>query len=273
MIARGLAEGTIALYTSAVKKFLAIYPQSSIRDVRNYSVQRLEHVTPIKVRNDQKALRSFFNFLEAEGLWLENPTKGLKLLKTKKVIRQAPEKEYVDKLLLAWQGEESRLKQRLFIVLFLDTGVRISEACTLQVRNIDLDQMEIRVLGKGGKERIVPISPVTAGLIREYMEKNPHVNKEGYLFPSNSRRGYQWRHNLEKSFRRLCKRLGIPRITPHMLRHYFATYALRNGAKLEVISKILGHSSIAITADVYRTVKQEEIKEEHQRYSPLSSHD
>jgi len=57
-----------------------------------------------------------------------------------------------------------------------------------------------------------------------------------------------------------------------MLRHYFATHALRNGAKLEVISKILGHSSVAITADVYRTVKQDEIREEHQKYSPLSGY-
>ena len=102
------------------------------------------------------------------------------------------------------------------------------------------------------------------------MEKNPQVQRGDYLFPSNSKRGYQWRHNLEKSFRRLCQRLDIPRITPHMLRHYFATYALRNGAKLEVISKILGHSSIAITADVYRTVRQEEVREEHKRFSPLA---
>ena len=176
----------------------------------------------------------------------------------------------MDMLLSAWQGEESRLKQRLLILLFVDTGIRISEAHTLTVKNVDLDQLEIRVLGKGGKERVVPISPVTADMIREYMENNPHIKKDGYLFPSNSAKGYQWRHNLEKSFRRLCDHLGIPRITPHMLRHYFATHALRNGAKLEIISKILGHSSIAITADVYRTVRQDEIKEEHRRFSPVA---
>ena len=100
LIARGLAEGTITLYTGTVKKFLSIYPQPSIRDVRNYSVQRLEKVTPTKVRNDQKALRSFFNFLEDKGLWLDNPTKRMQLLKTKKVTRQAPDKEHVDKLRL-----------------------------------------------------------------------------------------------------------------------------------------------------------------------------
>jgi len=272
MIARGLAEGTISLYTSTTNKFLDHYPMPTTRDVRNYSVMRLQQVTPTKVRNDQKALRSFFSFLEAEGLWLDNPTKGMQLLKVKRVIRQAPEKEHVDKLLGAWQGNDCRLKFRLFILLFLDTGIRILEACTLRVENINLDRLEIKVMGKGGKERIVPLSPVTGELIREYLERNPNVKKGGYLFPYNGEQGYQSKHNLERSFRRLCKRLGIPRITPHMLRHYFATHALRNGAKLEVISKILGHSSVAITADVYRTVKQDEIREEHQKYSPLSGY-
>jgi integrase/recombinase XerD len=270
MVARGLADGTIKLYTHTVNHFLEWYPLPTPRDVRNYSVMRLQKVTPTKVRNDQKALRSFFNFLEAEGLWLNNPTRGMQLLKAKGVIRQAPEKEHVDKLLTAWQGNDHRLKFRLFILLFVDTGIRILEACTLKVEDINLDRLEIKVMGKGGKERVVPISPVTAELIREYTQKNPHVRKGGYLFPYNGRDGYHSKHNLEKSFRRLCKRLGIPKITPHMLRHYFATYALRNGAKLEVISKILGHSSVAITVDVYRTVKQEEIQEEHKKYSPLA---
>jgi len=93
------------------------------RDVRNYSVQRLQEVTPTKVRNGQKALRSFFSFLEDEGLWLDNPTKGIQLLKVKRIIRQAPEKEHVDKLLGAWRGHDRRMKFRLFILLFADTAM------------------------------------------------------------------------------------------------------------------------------------------------------
>jgi integrase/recombinase XerD len=268
---RGLSEGTIELYSRTVRKLFEQYPAPSSRTIRAYLDDRLEFVTPTKVRNDQKALRSFFNFLEAEGLWFDNPVKGMQLLKTKKVIRQAPDKEHVDKLLRAWDGRERRLKFRLFILLFLDTGMRINEACTLRTENVNLERLEVKIMGKGGKERIVPISPVTADLIREYRQKNPNVKSDGYLFPYNGRNGYHSKHTLEKTFRRLCKRLGIPKITPHMLRHYFATYALRNGAKLEIVSRILGHSSVAITADVYRTVKQDEIQTEHRKYSPLAS--
>jgi len=113
MIAQGLAEGTITLYTRTIEMFLERYQMSTPRDVRNYSVQRLQKVTPTKVRNDQKALRSFFNFLEGEGLWLNNPTKGMQLLKVKRVIRQAPEKEHVDKLLTAWQGSETAIDKQM----------------------------------------------------------------------------------------------------------------------------------------------------------------
>ncbi|GAI54939.1 unnamed protein product, partial [marine sediment metagenome] len=81
---------------------------------------------------------------------------------------------------------------------------------------------------------------------------------------------YQGIRSVDKTFRRICKRLDIKPITPHGLRHYFATYAIKNGAKLELISKILGHASVGITADVYRTVKQDEIQAEHRKYSPLA---
>ena len=83
-------------------------------------------------------------------------------------------------------------------------------------------------------------------------------------------RQHRGTRSVDRTFRRLCKRLGIKPITPHGLRHYFATYALMNGAKLEIVSKILGHASIGITADVYRTVKQDEVQAEHAKYSPLA---
>jgi integrase/recombinase XerD len=277
MVARGLSKGTITMYLRSVKKFLELYPMPTSRDLRNYAVQRKETrydgkpggVSDSKIRNDQKSLRSFFNFLEGEGLWVDNPAKKLRLMKTDKVIRQAPDKENVDKLLDAWRGSQQRLEERLLILIFVDTGLRIREACSIELKNVDLKNSEIKVMGKGRKERIVPISPITKSLIQEYLDKVPGIRGGRYLFATGSLQGYKSIHNLDRTFRRLCKKLGIPRVTPHMLRHYFATYALKNGAKLEVISKILGHASVAITADVYRTVKQDEIKEEHRKYSPV----
>ena len=265
----GLSEGTIELYSRTVRKVLAQYPIPTSRDIRTYLSERLKQVSPIKVRNDQKSLRSFFNFLQDEGLWLANPVAKMKLLKVAKVIRKAPDKEDVDKLLDAWSGPSNagRMKDRLLIALLVDTGLRITEACSIKEENINLDELQIKVMGKGKKERIVPISPVIVDKIREYLEY--HRGTE-FLFPANNKLGYQGIRSIDKTFRRIFKRLDIKPITPHGLRHYFATYAIKNGAKLELISKILGHASVGITADVYRTVKQDEIQAEHRRYSPLA---
>ena len=282
MVARGLAEGTIKMYTRTVKRFLDRYPTPTSRDIRNYSVERLQKVSPTKVRNDQKAIRSYFSFAEAEGLWVNNPAKNLRLMKVAKVIRQAPDKAGVDKLLGAWAGSRQRMKDRLLIALLCDTGLRISEACSIKQENVDLKNLQVKVMGKGGRERIVPVSPVIVIKLREYLEtENPQGQ---YLFPASERpehikqkygeepqRPHWGTRSVDRTFRRLCKKLGIkPTITPHGLRHYFATYALKNGAKLEIVSKILGHASVGITADVYRTVKQDEIQAEHAKYSPLA---
>jgi site-specific recombinase XerD len=267
---RGLSPRTIRLYTTAVRQVFEHYPNPTSQTIRSYLADRLVAVSPTKVRNDQKGIKSFFNFLEEQGLWLDNPVKGMKLLRIAKVIRQAPDKEDVDKLLKAWHSSKRRLKERLFIALFADTGMRLTEACTILRQNVSIDRQEIKVLGKGKKERMLPISPAVVDLLQKYLASL--FSDSIYLFPARNKNGYQDTRIIDRVFARISKRLHIKKpITPHCLRHYFATYALRNGAKLEVISRILGHASVGITGDVYRTVKQDEIREEHMKFSPLST--
>ena len=269
---RGLSPRTVRLYTTAVRQVFKQYPDPTSQTIRAYLADRLVAVSPTKVRNDQKGIKSFFNFLEEQGLWLDNPVKGMKLLRIAKVIREAPDKEDVDKLLKAWSKSKRRLKERLFIALFADTGVRLTEACSILRQNVFIDRQEIKVLGKGKKERIVPISPAVVDLLKQYLDTL--YSDSPYLFPARNKNGFQDQRIIDRVFVRLCKRLHIKNpITPHCLRHYFATYALRNGAKLEVISRILGHASVGITGDVYRTVKQDEIRDEHTRFSPLAHSD
>jgi len=182
---RGLSPRTVKLYTCTIKKVFEQYPNTTNQTVRAYLADRLVKVSPTKVRNDQKALKSFFNFLEEQGLWLDNPVKGMKLLRVAKVIRQAPEKEDVDKLLKAWHSSKRRLKERLFIALFADTGIRLTEACSIQRQNVFIDRQEIKVLGKGKKERIVPVSPVVVDLLKQYLET---LYSDSVLHPLKSSR-------------------------------------------------------------------------------------
>ena len=98
------------------------------------------------------------------------------------------------------------------------------------------------------------------------MERHP--NKTPFVFPGETGTGHAHISNFEKTLRRACKRAGVEPFTPHGLRHFYATEMLRKGAKLEVVGRILGHSSIGITADIYRFVKTCEMHEEHLRFAP-----
>jgi len=269
---RGLADGTITLYSRTVRKLLEQYPVPTARDVRAYLASRLEMVkagklSEAKVRNDQKSLRSFFNFLEEQSLWLDNPVKTMRLMKIAKRIRGAPKAEDVERLLSAWQGSAQRERDRLLIALLVATGGRITEICSIRKENIDSQEQTIKIMGKGRKERKVPVPAVVVDQIRQYMGDE---GGEGYLFPANNKLGYQGTHSLEKTFRRLCRRLGIePAITPHQLRHFYASVMLKNGAKIQVVSRLLGHSSVAITDAVYTHIGEDEIKSEYKKYSPF----
>lgn len=191
----------------------------------------------------------------------------MKLMKVKKVIRQAPKEEDVHKLLSAWQGSQQRQRDRLLIALLVDTGARITEVCSIELEDVNLEEQTVKVMGKGGKERVIPISTPTVIQLREYIPRESPQGK--YLFPADNKLGYQGIRSLEKTFRRLCKRLGIKLISPHGLRYYCATTMLKNGARIEIVSRLLGHSSVAITDQVYVHIGEAEVKTEHEKFGPL----
>lgn len=107
---------------------------------------------------------------------------------------------------------------------------------------------------------------LTVDTLRGYMERRPSGSP--FLFPGKTKTGYAEIYNVEKTLRRACIRAGVRLFTPHQLRHYFATEMLKGGAKLEVVGRILGHSSIGITADIYRFVETGEMHEAVERFGP-----
>jgi integrase len=115
---------------------------------------------------------------------------------------------------------------------------------------------------------VVPLLPQVAGALSEYIDSRPSDSL--FVFPGKTRTGYAEIYNIEKTLKRACLRAGVEPFTPHQLRHLYATEMLRNGAKLEVVGRILGHSSIGITADIYRHVRTGEIHEEARRCAPMS---
>ena len=264
----GCSQGTIDEYLRVVRKYLARDQTPTTLRIQQYLAARLGQVSTATVNTERKALVSFFHYLHEEGLWPTNPMERIKAIKVHHKERQVPSTEGIQKLLtVRCYRDVDTLKFLTMLTLLLDTGLRIREACGIRRADINFERREITVLGKGGKERRVPFSPYTAGVLEACLA---HSEDSCWLFP------WRWDGNgcwnvgcFQKMLRRACEKLGIKPITPHQLRHYFATYSLRAGAKIEVISKILGHSGVDTTM-VYRHIDLGEVHQEHAQFGPLN---
>ena len=272
MTMEGKAARTIEMYRYYAAKFLEAYPRPTRLDTQQYLAGRLKTGTsPTAAKGMQKSITSLFKFLSEEKLWPEDITTGLKGIKVPRTEKYVPPLTDVEKVLAegGWARKKDADKMRLLIVLLMETGLRITEAATIEKGKVDLEARTVEVLGKGSKVRKVPLSAPIVAYLTRYIEE--HLSESPYLFPGEGAEMKHWQiHNAEKTLKRACERAGVKPFTPHALRHLFATTALKNGAKLEVVSRILGHASVGITGDVYRHTDMAEMQEEVDRHGPMS---
>jgi integrase/recombinase XerD len=272
----GYSPRTIRAYEYTVSKYLANDPIPTPQSIRANLARRLDvdKVSEVTVRTEQKALKSLFSFLHDEGLWADNPMARIKLIKEQTKERQCPTDAQIAALLYGDYKLHSKLgtlRFKTMVILLCDTALRVSEAASILRRNISLRApMQIKVEGKGKKERIVPIGVNTAAHVYKLMEMTEGLNSP-YLFAGKDPRRYWDISSIQENFQRICGKLGIESITPHQCRHWAATRMLQAGAKLEIVSRLLGHSSVGITGDVYRHVAQAEIQAEHKKFSPMDA--
>jgi integrase len=224
-------------------------------------------VSPAYVECERKALKSLFSFLKEEGLWLLDPTAGIRRVKVSYGNRASPPPEDVRKVLESghYRARDAD-KLRTLVTLLATTGLRLTEACSLRKESVDFAALELRIRGKGDKHRIVPLLPSTVEVLKGYIDRHP--SDSPFVFPGKGKTGYAEIYNIEKTLRRACVRVGVKPFPPHALRHFYATEMLKKGAKLEVVGRILGHSSIGTTADIYRHVRTSEMHEAHLTFAP-----
>ena len=266
---RRLSPGTIKGYEADTRRYLAHDPKPTCLCIQAYIAKRLDEVSPARVASERYALGSFFKFLHKAGLVAENPTANLDPFTVPYDEREIPSEEDVTKLL---QSECYRRADtprfRTMVALLANTGLRLGEARAIKGEDINFEKREIKVMGKGRKRRTVPVSEYVASVLKAWVERNGH---SPWLFPAAKPKGYLGECNFEKTFKRQCARCKVKPFTPHALRHYFATLSLRNGMRVEVLSKILGHSSVAITIDLYVHINSEEMHDAHRRYAPFAN--
>jgi len=266
----GKSPRTIDLYDRCARMVLRSVPEPDYLALQGYFAQRLDTAGADHVNTEQKAIRSMLKYLYKQGLYPSDPTRDIKLIHGAFNQVNFPSDEQIQAVLhFQPRRVTDRAKYRVMLVLLISTGLRIEEACSLRRALINYSAREIKVLGKGNKERTVPLSALVVSLLEDYT-KNQCITESPFVFPGNTKSGYWNGSGFDGMLRIACKRAGLRPISPHKLRHYFATKTLEHGAKLEIISKILGHSSVAITAQVYRHIQVKEFHAELDAHDPMA---
>lgn len=218
------------------------------------------------------ALRSFFRFHKKKGTVDRDPSQPLKLLKTGKRLPSFLKEEQTGEVLD--EGEElDNWKSRtglLILAILYNTGLRVSELVELRERHVDAHLQQIKVLGKGNKERIIPLKKEMLDELREYRDAKRRefekFNNEYLLVNSRGQR-----LNVKYVYREVRERLGglkqVSKKSPHVMRHTFATHLVNNGADLNAVKELLGHASLAAT-QVYTHNTIEKLKDIHKKAHP-----
>jgi integrase/recombinase XerD len=229
-------------------------------------------LAPASIRRNVSAIRTYFRFLLADGTVARDPSERLETPKRWRTLPEVLTIEEISRLLAAPTLDDPlAFRDRAMLELAYGAGLRVSEWITLGVRDILLEQQLVRVFGKGSKERLVPIGRSAVGALAIYVrELRPRLEQgegRGVLF-LNARGLPLTRMGAWKILRRYVDRAGITKhVSPHTLRHSFATHLLEGGADLRAVQEMLGHVDIS-TTQIYTHVDREYLRKVHRQYHP-----
>lgn len=226
------------------------------------------HEAPASVARKTSALRQFFKFLATEKIISENPASGLELPKKQKKLPKFLSPEEIELLISNAGDTRNATRLRAMIELLYASGLRVSELCELPMTGILGEKLLIH--GKGAKERMVPMHDGAIQALQKWLEIRGDANSK-YVFPSTSKTGHITRDGFFKIIKKCAVLSGIlpSRVSPHVLRHSFASHLLANGANLRAIQMMLGHEDIA-TTQIYTHVMPEKLKEAVFEHHPMA---
>jgi len=229
-------------------------------------------LSPASIRRNVSALRTYFRFLLADGVVVRDPTERLETPKRWRTLPDVLTQAEVDRLLASPSLDDPLyFRDRALLELAYGAGLRVSEWISLAVRDVMLEEGLIRIFGKGSKERLVPIGRQAIGATAVYLrELRPRLERgggKGVVF-LNARGEPLTRMGAWKILRRYVERAGIEKhVTPHTLRHSFATHLLEGGADLRAVQEMLGHADIS-TTQIYTHVDREYLRQVHRQFHP-----
>ena len=280
-VERGLAHNTLDAYGRDLARYLDYLEKKEIEALESITpavvLRFLSHLkdTGLSARSRARtlaALRTFHKFLVREKLAPDNPTDQVISPKSLTALPHTLSPSDVENLLTSPKGESPLAwRDRAMLEVLYATGLRVSELVSLKLGDLQMDVGYLTAFGKRSKQRIVPLGVAAVDTLREYLDYGrPGLDKQRgshYLFLNRSGEGLT-RQGFWKIIKRRALEAGITQsITPHMMRHSFATHLLENGADLRSVQAMLGHADIS-TTQIYTHVTRERLKKLHTQHHP-----
>jgi integrase/recombinase XerD len=281
LVERGLAATTLDSYTRDLESYVAFLVAHGVasaalverRHVYDYLAAQTSAGMSAATRARRLAtLRGFHRFLALEGMTSDSPVEGVRGPRRGRKLPRALQVSEIDRL-LAIPPAETPLGQRdrAGLELTYACGLRVSEVCSLPLEAIDARERLVRVFGKGSKERLVPMGRAATRALERYLDDGrPRLVRERQVATLlvNARGGTLSRMGFWKILRKRAQEAGIrTALSPHTLRHSFATHLLQGGADLRVVQELLGHADIG-TTQIYTLVDQQHLLEEYRTFHP-----
>ncbi len=285
-VEKGYSNNTLAAYQNDLNQFL-VFLQVEPQDQRPMSWDNVtrDHIVSYILEMKEReyasstvarkvaAVKSFFKFLESAGQIKNNPAKDMETPRAEKHLPATISAEDVDRLLAAPAGDApASQRDRAMLELLYATGLRVSELVALDVSDVNLDEGTVRCMGKGKKERVLPVYDRAREALATYVTQGrlkllgKHNNEDALFL---NRRGTRLtRQGLWLIIKRYVEEVGIEgNVTPHTLRHSFATHMLRGGADLRAVQQMLGHANIS-TTQIYTQVTPDHMREVYDETHP-----
>jgi integrase/recombinase XerD len=275
---RGLSENTLQAYRSDLYAFAVWLSQKSISIIDAQSIEILNYLSEQGTRSARtsarrlSSLRRLYEYLVREGQMNHDPAAKIDSPKIGRPLPKSLTEEEVEALINAPDTASTLgLRDRAMLEVLYATGLRVSELIGLRLSQVNLRQGVVRVMGKGNKERLVPLGEEAVDWIEKYQREARlslfKLEPNDVMFPSN-RGKLMTRQTFWHAIKRYALVAGIQKnISPHVLRHAFATHLLNHGADLRVVQMLLGHSDIS-TTQIYTHVARERLKELHAEHHP-----
>ncbi|MBS0271492.1 MAG: site-specific tyrosine recombinase XerD [Proteobacteria bacterium] len=282
---KGATRSTLSAYETDLKDFLKFLKDKDFHlvvstDIKNYLITQ-KHLAATSLARRISSLRQFYKFLMSEGEITENPTSLVEAPRYRRKLPSVLSETDINHLLegaKTWSGPEGLRLFALLEILYA-SGLRVSELVSLTFNAayeaLKNEKPFLLIRGKGNKDRLAPLTPSAVEALHKYLTVRhlflPKAKDSPWLFPSASQEGYLTRQRFGQLLKELALRVGLnpEQISPHIVRHAFATHLLRHGADLIIVQKLLGHSDIS-TTQIYTHIAQDDLTEMVNTFHPLA---